>query len=142
MNEVFGPDLLGGQGDQVAAAEAVRVHHQIRGGGDDVQVLMGLPDEEEDVGTPFPDAAEPLRRPGDAVADDDRLHLGVVGEPHNLADGGLHLGDELVGIGHVEDHASIFRASIAVDQALRASEGILGGGDGSRHEPDVKIGLC
>ena len=42
----------------------------------------------------------------------------------------------------MEDYASIFRASIAVDQALRTSEGVLGGGDGPRHEPDVKIGLC
>ena len=81
--------------------------------------MEGLPDEEEDVGTPFPDAAKSLRRPGNAVTNDDGLHLGVVGKPHNLANGGLHLGDELVGIGHVEDHSSIFHASIAVDQALR-----------------------
>ena len=141
VDELLGPDALGGQGNQVTAAEAVRVHHQVRGRAGDVQILVGLAHKQQDVGAPFPDVAEPFRCARNALADNDHLHLGVVGEPHQLADGGLHLRDEPVGVRDVDDHAPVFGAAVLVNQALGAAGGVLGRRDGAGHDADVEIGL-
>ena len=98
MDEGVRAQLVGGADDQIAAGHEVVVAHQVGGGADLGQVLMGLTGDAEDVGTALLDQAEGLGSAGDGLVDDDGLHQGIVGQVHDGLDSGFQLLGEVVGI--------------------------------------------
>ncbi len=104
----------------------------------DVRVFVRLTGHEKDVGPLLLDAAEGLGGPRDSLVDHDDLHLGIVGEADDLADGGLHLGHEVVGIGDVLDHPALRDVPVGLDQGFGAAEVVLRLRNGPRDHSDVE----
>lgn len=126
MHEVGDAELLGGGDDEVAAGDVVGVDGEVGGAFNDIGVFMGFTHEEHDVGALFTDALEGGRGAGDALVDDDGLHVGVVGEGHDLGDGGLHFGHEVVGVGDVLDHAAVGDITVLLDERFGAAQIVFG----------------
>ena len=141
VDEGVHAQLLRRVGDQVAAADEVALGHQVRGHGRDAGVLVSLADQEDDVRPLLANAAEALRRAGDALIDHDHLHLGVVRQADDLSDRRFLLRHEAVGIGDVGDHPALCGVAVLLDHQLGAAQVVLALGHRPRHDPDVEIGL-
>ena len=133
MNKGVAAKLVRGADDEVAAGNEVVVAHEVGSRADLRQILMRLTGDAEDVGATLLDLAEGLGRAGDGLVDDDRLHVGVVGQVDDALDGGLQLFGEVVGIGHEGD------VILAVEllERFRAAAVVLRLGDGTGHDTDV-----
>ena len=94
---------------------------------------MRLTGDAEDVGATLLDLAEGLGRAGDGLVDDDRLHVGVVGQVDDALDGGLQLFGEVIGIGHEGD----VLLTVELLEGLGAAAVVLRLRNGTGHDTDV-----
>ena len=94
---------------------------------------MRLTGDAEDVGAALLDLTEGLGRAGDGLVDDDRLHVGVVGQVDDALDGGLQLFGEVIGIGHEGD----VLLTVELLEGLGAAAVVLRLRNGTGHDTDV-----
>ena len=135
MNKGVAAELVRGADDEVAAGNKVVVADEVSSGADLGQVFVGLTGDADDVGAALLDLTEGLGRAGNALVDDDRLHVGVVREVDDGLNGGLQLFGEVVGIDGKLDHLfAVHRL-----EGFRAAAVVLGLGDGAGDDADMDI---
>ena len=96
---------------------------------------MGLTGDADDVGAALLDLTEGLGRAGNALVDDDCLHVGIVREVDDGLDGGLQLFGEVVGIDGQLDHVRAVHRL----EGFRAAAVVLRLGDGTGNDADVDV---
>ena len=133
VNEGVAAKLMRGADDEVAAGNEVVVAHEVGSRADLGQILMRLTGDAEDVGAALLDLTEGLGRAGDGLVDDDRLHVGVVGQVDDALDGGLQLFGEVIGIGHEGD----VLLTVELLEGLGAAAVVLRLRNGTGHDTDV-----
>ena len=135
MNKGVAAELVRGADDQVAAGNEVVVADEVSSGADLGQVFVGLTGDADDVGAAFLDLTEGLGRAGNALVDDDCLHVGIVREVDDGLNGGLQLFGEVVGIDGQLDHV----LAVHCLESLRAAAVVLRLGDGTGNDADVDV---
>ncbi len=126
VDEVLRPHLLRVLDDRDPARRLVGLDRDVARFVDDVRILVGSDEADQDVGAHLANLARRGHRARDRLADDDDLDLGVGGEPGELGDDGLELAREIVGIGHVLHATRILAAGHDADLE-RPARGSAGG---------------
>jgi len=133
VDEVLRPHLLRVLDDRDPARRLVGLDRDVARFVDDVRILVGSDEADQDVGAHLANLARRGHRARDCLADDDDLDLGVGGEPGELGDDGLELAREIVRIGHVLHATRI----LALD-LLAAAEVLLPLRHGAGHDADLE----
>ncbi len=139
MHECIATKLMSGADDQIAAGHKVIVDSEVCRGLNYRRILVGFTGDGDDVGSSLLDAAESLSGSRNGLVDNDGLHLRIIGETADDADGGLSFVHEVVRIGDVLDDATGRNRTILLDQAFCTTQIIFRLGDGTGNNTYVEV---
>ena len=127
-----------GLDDGVALARLVRVEHDVRGGGDDVRILLRHAGDQQDVVAHLADLVKAGLRARNGLAHHDGLDVRIRGERNKLRDRSLSLGSKVVRV------SCLNNVLLTIDRLSTFSSAefflALGGGAGQDRDLPVLLG--
>ena len=135
MHKGIASQVVRALNDQISAGNKIVVDHKVRNGSDIFKIFKGFPGDAQNVRALFLDLPERFRRPFDRLIDNDRFHLGIIGQIHDRLDRDLFLLDKVIRINGKRHHIR----PIFLLKGFGASPVVFGLRYRTRYDPDVKI---
>ena len=118
MHEGLGAQLLGGPDHAITGRDEVVTHGEVSDFADHQRIFLGNAAQQENVRTHFTNTTETFRCTRNRLIHDDRFHQRIIGQRHDLRNGGLLFGSKVVRIGQVLNHPAILDVAILLDHGF------------------------